>query len=118
MVRRPKVELKINRKIDRHKIMGPFDSDCTYYRFQEQYALVLWALQEKFDFSFEEATFYCSDIFRAEMSDFFYLYFDLDFDGYSEWYEYLNQRVTLDELEQYVGKIELNLYEGNNLQWF
>ena len=117
-VTHPKGTLKIVNKIDDSKIMGPEDSGCYYYKYQEYYALTLWALQEKYGFTFEEATLFCGEIFRFNAPEFFELIFGLDFDEYCEWYDYLHSLVSYEDIAHYTGKVERNLYEGNQLQWF
>lgn len=51
---RPKGEIRIISPIDSSCIMPPgsLEDEYYYYRYQEYYALALWALQEKFGFTF------------------------------------------------------------------
>ena len=54
---RPQGEVRIVGEIRHDLILGPEHSDYYIYEYQEEYALLLWALQEKVGLTFEEATF-------------------------------------------------------------
>ncbi len=54
---RPDGELRIVGEIRHDPILRPEHSDCFIFDYQEEYALLLWALQEKVGLTFEEATF-------------------------------------------------------------
>ena len=49
--------MRIVGEIRNDPILRPEHSDCFIFDYQEEYALLLWALQEKVGLTFEEATF-------------------------------------------------------------
>ena len=100
-------------------ILGPEHSDYYIYEYQEEYALLLWALQEKVGLTFEEATFVGCDKLRTAMgSDFFEDKFGMDFYEYEAWFEYFKSLLSGVDLTRYIGKIEPNYYESSVFQWF
>ena len=116
---RPDGELRIVGEIRHDLILGPEHSDSYIYEYQEEYALLLWALQEKVGLTFEEATFVGCDKLRTAMgSDFFEDKFGMDFYEYGAWFEYFKSLLSGVDLTRYIGKIEPNYYESSVFQWF
>ena len=115
---RPQGEVRIVGEIRHDLILGPEQSDCQMYEYQEEYALLLWALQEKVGLTFDEATFVCYDKLRTDWPWFSEEIFGMDFDEYGAWFEYFKSLLSGVDLTRYIGKIEPNLWEGNGYQWF
>ncbi len=80
--------MRIVGEIRHDMIIGPEHSDYLMYEYQEEYALLLWALQEKVGLTFEEATFVCYDKLRTDWPWFYEEIFGMDFDEYGAWFEY------------------------------
>lgn len=117
---RPEGAVRIISPINSSFIVRPEDSkdDC-YYRYQEYYALALWALQEKFGLTFEEATFRCCIMFRlCERLEFIEKVFGMNFDEYGRWDDYLRDAAPGEKLAEYIGEFEHNLFESDVNQWF
>ncbi len=76
-------------------------------------------MQEKFGFTYEEATFYCCEIFReGDKFEFLENVFGMDFNEYGKWWEYISSKISKQELRRYIGKFEPNYFESDVYQWF
>ena len=118
-VKRPEGCIKIIKPIDSSGILGPGYVNTDLYKYQTQYALVLWALQEKFGFTYEEATFYCCRLFRSvDPLGFYEDIFGMEYEVEAAWFEYLDSLVSEEELSGYVGPIKTNQMESDAYQWF
>ncbi len=116
---RPDGELRIVGEIRHDLILRPEQSDYPMYEYQEEYALLLWALQEKAGLTFEEATFIGADMLRATMpSDFSEDIFGIDNYEYMAWFEYFKSLLFGVDLTKYIGKFEPNYWESQVYQWF
>ncbi|MBR4504083.1 MAG: hypothetical protein IKP20_03820 [Candidatus Methanomethylophilaceae archaeon] len=111
--------MRIVGEIRHDLILRPEQSDYPMYEYQEEYALLLWALQEKAGLTFEEATFIGADMLRATMpSDFSEDIFGIDYYEYMAWFEYFKSLLFGVDLTKYIGKFEPNYWESQVYQWF
>lgn len=93
--------------------------DEYYYKYQEWYALALWAMQEKFGLTFEEATYRCCELFRlCKSSAFMEKTFGMDFHVCEIWSEYFRKTVPENKLAEYIGEFHPNVVESDVDQWF
>ena len=117
--KRPEGDIKIIKPIDSSGILGPGDVRTDIYTYQRQYALALWALQEKFGFTYEEAAFYCCELFRSvDPLGFYEDTFGMGYEDEKAWFEYLDSRVSEEELTGYIGPVKVNRLESESYQWF
>ena len=118
-VKRPEGCIRIVKAIDSDGILGPGYARTDFYKYQVRYALALWALQEKFGFTYEEATFYCCRLFRSvDALGFYEDIFGMEYEEEAAWFGYLDSLVSEQELSKYIGPIEINLMESDAYQWF
>ena len=76
-------------------------------------------MQEKFGFTFDEATFYCCEMFRkGDKIEFFENVFGMNYDEYIRWCKYMTRVVSEEELSTYIGAIKPNRLEADVYQWF
>lgn len=95
------------------------------YKYQENYALLLWKLQEKHGLSFEEATYFASGLYRAidpvtENGGYFIEnVFGLEWDDEVAWSRYLHDRFPDKMVKDMVeGGETFNPWESTVYQWF
>ncbi len=94
------------------------------YEYQEDYALLLWNLQEKHGLSFDEATYFASCKYRYcpggfPLGDFFKDVFGMDSDSNESWLRYFDQMFPNSAIKGMVdGGEPINTWDSSAYQWF